>query len=131
MNFIWITPTYRVNVSSIFSLQRESKVENPEYIVWKTNYDEYMKTIQRELPPMEVDGELFDPKDEETVSEEKLDKYAQILKEKLVESLGKEPPEFIYKYAIVTHTGMKIYVSEDKYEKINKIIDDIQKEKGE
>lgn len=129
MNFIWITPTYRVNIESIFSLQRDSKMENPDYLVWQNTYDEYVKTIQRELPPLEIDGEMFDPKDENEATEEKIEKYAVELKKKIDETLGPEPPEYVYKYVIITHTGMKVNVSQDKYELINSIIDKIQKEK--
>lgn len=129
MNFVWITPTYRVNIESIFSLQRDSKMENPDYLVWQNTYDEYVKTIQRELPPLEIDGEMFDPKDENEATEEKIEKYATELKKKIDEALGPEPPEYVYKYVIITHTGMKINVSQDKYELINSIIDKIQKEK--
>lgn len=129
MNFVWITPTYRVNIESIFSLQRDSKMENPDYLVWQNTYDEYVKTIQRELPPLEIDGEMFDPKDENEATEEKIEKYAIELKKKIDEALGPEPPEYVYKYVIITHTGMKINVSQDKYELINSIIDKIQKEK--
>lgn len=129
MNFVWITPTYRVNIESIFSLQRDSKMENPDYLVWQNTYDEYVKTIQRELPPLEIDGEMFDPKDENEATEEKIEKYAVELKKKIDEALGPEPPEYVYKYVIITHTGMKVNVSQDKYELINSIIDKIQKEK--
>lgn len=129
MNFVWITPTYRVNIESIFSLQRDSKMENPDYLVWQNTYDEYVKTIQRELPPLEIDGEMFDPKDENEATEEKIEKYAIELKKKIDEALGPEPPEYVYKYVIITHTGMKVNVSQDKYELINSIIDKIQKEK--
>lgn len=129
MNFVWITPTYRVNIESIFSLQRDSKMENPDYLVWQNTYDEYVKTIQRELPPLEIDGEMVDPKDENNVTEEKIEKYAIELKKKIDETLGPEPPKYVYKYAIITHTGMKVNVSQDKYELINSIIDKIQKEK--
>lgn len=129
MNFVWITPTYRVNIESIFSLQRDSKMENPDYLVWQNTYDEYVKTIQRELPPLEIDGEMVDPKDENNVTEEKIEKYAIELKKKIDETLGPEPPKYVYKYTIITHTGMKVNVSQDKYELINSIIDKIQKEK--
>lgn len=129
MNFVWITPTYRVNVESIFSLQKESKMENPDYSVWQNTYNEYVETIQRELPPLEIDGEMFDPKDENKATKEKIEKYAAELKNKIDEAIGPEPPEYIYKYVIITHTGMKINVSQDKYDLINAIIDKIQKEK--
>ena len=129
MNFVWITPTYRVNVESIFSLQKESKMENPDYSVWQNTYDEYVETIKRELPPLEIDGEMFDPKNENEATKEKVEKYAAELKNKIDEELGPEPPEYIYKYVIITHTGMKINVSQDKYDLINSIIDKIQKEK--
>lgn len=129
MNFVWITPTYRVNIESIFSLQKESKMENPDYSAWQNTYDEYVETIQRELPPLEIDGEMFDPKNENEATKEKVEKYAAELKNKIDEELGPEPPEYIYKYVIITHTGMKINVSQDKYDLINSIIDKIQKEK--
>jgi len=129
MNFVWITPTYRVNIESIFSLQRDSKMENPDYLVWQNTYDEYVKTIQRELPPLEIDGEMFDPNDENEATEEKIEKYANEIKKKIDETLGPEPPKYVYKYVIITHTGMKVNVSQDKYELINSIIDKIQKEK--
>ena len=104
-------------------------MENPDYLVWQNTYDEYVKTIQRELPPLEIDGEMFDPKDENEATEEKIEKYAIELKKKIDEALGPEPPEYVYKYVIITHTGMKVNVSQDKYELINSIIDKIQKEK--
>ena len=104
-------------------------MENPDYPVWQNTYDEYVETIQRELPPLEIDGEMFDPKNENEATKEKVEKYAIELKNKIDEELGPEPPEYIYKYVIITHTGMKINVSQDKYDLINSIIDKIQKEK--
>ncbi len=130
MNFVWITPTYRVNIESIFSLQCESEIENPDYDKWQDNYDEYLTTIEKELPPLEIDGNSIDIK-EDGISQETIDKYIETLQEKIKASLGPIPPQFICKYAIVTHTGLKIYVSEDKYNQINEIIDNMQKEKGE
>lgn len=131
MKFVWITPTYRVNIESIFSLQQESPIENPDYITWNNTYNEYLDTLQKELPPLEIDGEMIDPKNDQNIDEEKTNRYIQELRQKIEESLGNKPPEFIYKFAIITHTGMKIYVSEDKYKLINSEIDKSQNKKGE
>ena len=131
MKFVWITPTYRVNIESIFSLQQESPIENPDYITWNNTYNEYLDTLQKELPPLEIDGEMIDPKNDQNIDEEKTNRYIQELRQKIEESLGNEPPEFICKFAKITHTGMKIYVSEDKYKLINSEIDKSQNEKGE
>ena len=131
MKFVWITPTYRVNIESIFSLQQESPIENPDYITWNNTYNEYLDTLQKELPPLEIDGEMIDPKNDQNIDEEKTNRYIQELRQKIEESLGNEPPEFICNFAIITHTGMKIYVSEDKYKLINSEIDKSQNEKGE
>lgn len=133
MKFVWITPTYRVNIESIFSLQEESKTENPDYIVWQNAYNEYLKTVQRELPPLEIDGELFDPTNESDADSSKIQKYAVELEKKInetiSETIGDQPPKYICKYVIITHTGMKINVSQDKYELINNTIDELQNKK--
>ena len=97
----------------------------------KNTYNEYLDTLQKELPPLEIDGEMIDPKNDQNIDEEKTNRYIQELRQKIEESLGNEPPEFICKFAIITHTGMKIYVSEDKYKLINSEIDKSQNEKGE
>ena len=70
-----------------------------------------------------------DDNDTYSMMKEKIEKYAAELKNKIDEAIGPEPPEYIYKYVIITHTGMKINVSQDKYDLINSIIDKIQKEK--
>ena len=75
MKFVWITPTYRVNIESIFSLQQESPIENPDYITWNNTYNEYLDTLQKELPPLEIDGEMIDPKNDQNIDEEKTNRY--------------------------------------------------------
>ena len=78
-------------------------------------------------------GEILDC--EQDVDDEKTyidrDEFEDDLRDKLswdeiYDKIGEQPDEYNYTYCIILSTGVKVNISQDKYEEINKIIDSKQ-----
>lgn len=111
--FVWITDDYRVNVDSIFSLQRIKKDETDDHAIWQDKHDIMIANIEDEYKDILTD---------ETKSEK--EKTDQIVKD-ICEDLGPEPEKWEYEYVVITQTGLKITITKDKYDLLNHTIDDI------
>lgn len=113
IRFVWLNDSYRVNIDSIFSLQRIKRDESDEHARWQEAYDIITGNIQDEFHDV-----LEDPT---KTDQQKIDEVTLEIK-KLV---GPEPDKWDYEYIVITQTGLKISITKDKYDLLNKIIDDI------
>jgi hypothetical protein len=121
MNFVWITENYRVNIESIFSLEHQIN-ESDEYINWKNNYqnltEEYKKTFK---PIIDDDGNIVTI--DNNSSKEEIYNYSKLIIKEVLKIIGNPPERYSEIYVVILQTGLKIIISKDKFEEINKIID--------
>ena len=123
MKFYWVTDNYRVNLESIFSLEKKY-VDNSSAIKdWENAFQYWIDEIKENgLHTMDYDIEILD---ESNINQED----ANIIYQYIIGNIGEKPKENEIEYYIILSTGIKVQLSEDKYQKINELID--QKENEE
>ena len=122
MKFVWITENYRVNIDSIFSLENR-KIESSEFKRWTAEYNDIVKEYQETLSPLiDEDDNIIELNNES--SQEDIEKYSKLLMKKIIERIGNPPEEFIESCTLILQTGLKVNITKDKYDAINKIIDE-------
>lgn len=123
MKFYWITDNYRVNLESIFSLEKKY-VDNSSAIKdWENAFQYWIDEIKEKgLHTMDYDIEILD---DSNINQED----ANIIYQYIISNIGEKPKEYEIEYYIILSTGIKVQLSEDKYQKINELID--QKENEE
>lgn len=123
MKFYWVTDNYRVNLESIFSLEKKY-VDNSSAIKdWENAFQYWIDEIKEKgLHTMDYDIEILD---DSNINQED----ANIIYQYIISNIGEKPKEYEIEYYIILSTGIKVQLSEDKYQKINELID--QKENEE
>lgn len=125
MNFVWLTDNYRVNIESIFSLEHQY-IKNPKYNEWKLKYENLLNSYKSQLIPLKKDdGEFLKLTSNST--KEDIELYAQLIADEIYDKIGETPDEYNDYYQIILSTGLKIGITKDKFDIINKIIDKIEK----
>ena len=124
MRFVWINENYRVNIESIFSLERRY-VLNEDFKIWAQQYEQLIEEYKTNLPPIK-DEEGIVHKVSNNSSQEDIQLYSKLIKDEIYDKIGEQPNEYNYTYCIILSTGVKVNISQDKYEEINKIIDSKQ-----
>lgn len=121
--FIWITDDYRINVDAIFSLQ---KINNDnELSQWKNKYNNFINNLES-YPELQVSSEmLWTPTSGIKVDDEYINKYAEQFEIWAESQIGSKP-KCIEQYILILCTGVKIIITKDKYEEINKVIDNLK-----
>jgi len=124
-NFVWITPNYRVNIDSIFSLQ---KINNENDIIkWNNLYDQIISNPDN-YPDLPIgDNKTWNPVSNVKVSDEEVEKYAEAFEIWIRQQIGPKPT-LTNTCTIILSTGVKVTINEEKYNEINKIIDKITKD---
>jgi len=127
MNFVWLTDNYRVNIESIFSLEHQHS-KNQKYIEWKNNYEKLLASYKSSLMPLKTeDGKFLEING--SSSPEEIELYAQLITNEIYEKIGPTPEEYIDYYQIILSTGLKVGIAQDKFEAINKKIDQYQEKR--
>ena len=121
MKFIWLTKNYRINIESIFSLEKQYIV-NPLLKEWVDKYSQLLESYKKNLPPLPDDNGQFHQLTNES-NEEDIKLYSELISEAIYDKIGEKPDEYVIKYVVILSTGIKINIPEDKYNEINKIID--------
>jgi len=122
MKFVWITENYRVNVDSIFSLEKRV-VKSSEWSNWKTQYNDIVNEYQQSFAPLiDEDNNIIELNN--ASSQEDIEKYSKLLMNKIIERIGNPPEEYVETCILILQTGLKINITKDKFEAINKIIDE-------
>ena len=123
MRFYWVTDNYRVNLENIFSLEKKY-VDNSSAIKdWENAFQYWIDEIKEKgLHTMDHDIEILD---DSNINQED----ANIIYQYIIGNIGEKPKEYEIEYYIILSTGIKVQLSEDKYQKINELID--QKENEE
>lgn len=113
--FFWLTDTYRVNIGLIFSLEDKQRDNSIEYDRW---YDEYENILDDIKQDENLITEIIkDVQDEpQSIIEETIKQY-------IFSKIGQEPDKIKHQYYVILENGMKIEISEYKYQLINDIID--------
>lgn len=115
--FIWITPNYRVNIDSIFSMERrESDKPSQEYKEWLNKYEEFLTGINNDNSKFLEYIKGYDNVNHLSTED--------IIKEYAILNIG-NPPELEYTYWLILCTGITVKLGKDKFEAINRIIDNI------
>ena len=123
MNFVWITNRYRVNLNNIFSLENR-RVENTNAITeWDNKFnellDQYIKNgIHDEITGVDIDFDI------DNITEEQINFIANYIKEN---NIGNQPPQYVDEYYVILSTGLTVQLPQDKFELINKHIDNLIK----
>ena len=117
MKFYWVTDNYRVNLESIFSLEKKY-VDNSSAIKdWENAFQYWIDEIKEKgLHTMDYDIEILD---DSNINQED----ANIIYQYIISNIGEKPKEYEIEYYIILSTGIKVQLSEDKYQKINELID--------
>jgi len=122
MKFIWITENYRVNIDSIFSLEKRV-VKSSEWSNWKTQYNNIVNEYQQSFAPLiDEDNNIIELN--HNSNQEDIEKYSKLLMNKIIERIGNPPEEYTETYILILQTGLKVNITKDKFEAINKIIDE-------
>lgn len=117
MKFIWLTNNYRVNLESIFSLERKYIPNNNEIAEWYNNYNASKNDILTNgIHFGEFNFEVKDP-DNLTDDEQKF------IHNYIIDIIGETPDKYIIEYYIILSTGLKMQISKDKFDIINETID--------
>jgi hypothetical protein len=121
--FVWVTNSYRINIDSIFSLQRVKVSDNPAYKKWENDYIQISTDIvPDDATVVEIDSEKYTMSDINN-DDKLLDKFHKILDAQIIEKIGNEPDPYLYEYYCITCDGVKIQLNKGKYDLINDIID--------
>jgi len=140
--FVWINDIYRVNINAIFSLEKRAKDNSEIYNRWWEDYNYYMNLYdEQEIEIWDDRYNSIDITDEtnETIdkfpirysapinptSEEKT-KWDEFKKKYIYTIIGKCPEFWTYEYWIILSTGLKVEIAKDKFEYINKVIDELE-----
>ena len=138
--FVWINGIYRVNINAIFSLEKRAKDNTSEYNRWKEEYDYYMNLYDEqeiEIWDNDIDENTKEIEDEFAVEpkkyfpptdptpEEKL-QWDEFKKNYIYTVIGDPPDFWTYEYWIILSTGLKVEIAKDKFEYINKVIDELE-----
>ena len=115
MKFIWLTENYRVNIDSIFSLERKY-IENIEAV--KAWYDSY-QTWKDDIIVHGIHTDTID------IDIDDIDNNHQIIDSYIKNMIGECPLGYTIEYYIILSTGVKVNISEDKFNVINEAIDSI------
>ena len=127
--FVWITNDYRVNISSIFSLQKIECTNNEQINNWSKKYNDFI-SVPENFVELEVDDDVYwSPVSGTHVPDEYIETYAKKFNDYVESQIGPKPQN-TYKYVIITNTGVKINISKNKFDEINKIIDEKTKDKN-
>lgn len=127
--FVWINNDYRVNISSIFSLQRIESTDNEQLNNWSKKYNEFI-SVPENFIELEVDnGVYWSPINGAKMPDEYVEIYAEKFNDYVESQIGPRPQN-TYKYVIITNTGVKVNISKNKFDEINKIIDEKTKDKN-
>jgi len=112
--FVELAPDYIVNIDCIFSMQKVQKSNIDACNVWDFNYKQHKKIYMENLPDIEIDGKVYKASEDD----EKLTEYAKAINKKILNEVGNPPESFINECTIITCTGVKIIVNEEKYDAI-------------
>lgn len=127
--FVWINNEYRVNISSIFSLQKIECKNDEALNNWSQKYNEFV-SVPENFIELEVDDDVYwSPISGTSIPDEYIETYAEKFNDYVESQIGPKP-QTTYKYVIITNTGIKINISKNKFNEINKIIDEKTKDKN-
>lgn len=112
--FVELVPDYIVNIDCIFSMQKVRKSNENAYGVWECNYQQHKKIYMENLPDVEIDGKVYKASEDD----EQLNEYAKAVNQKILNEVGNPPPSVINECTIITCTGVKIIINEEKYDAI-------------
>lgn len=113
MKFVELYNDYFVNIDSIFSIQSFTQTNQRESAAWQAQYDEMKQYYSSNMPPIQVGDEQI------TIdqTEEGIERYAAAVHNEIIRQIG-TPPEDTTDYIIITTTGSKILITQEKYELI-------------
>lgn len=117
MHFVWLTDNYRVNLESIFSMEKKYVSDYTNIDNWNSAYDNWFNDII-ENGIHEDDG-INKDFDKENISD---DDYKFII-DYIKTIIGECPDPYIIEYCIILSTGVKLNIAEDKFLKIQEAID--------
>lgn len=119
-SFVWLTDNYCVNISSIFSLEKQLRI-NDEFKKWVNDYDKLLNEYKTLMPPLTDDNGIIHELTNESTQED-IYLYSELIKDKIYDKIGEEPDEYEYKYIVILSTGVKVSITEDKFDIICKYI---------
>lgn len=124
MKFVEITENYRVNVESIFSLERRIVPNQDACNEYDTRLQEVTEEAASNPPQLMCNGELYSPiYDPNAKTNPQYEEYAKQLKTWMIERIGEQPPLYVYENYVVLATGLKVQLSDSKYEAILKAVE--------
>lgn len=129
MKFVNISDDYKVNLDAIFSIERRIIPNREECENYNAKLEQISEEITANPPWLECNGETYNPVHDTNAKENPLyEIYSQELKKYLYSQIGEQPPLYKYEYYIIMSTGVKLQISQTKYDAIIECINRNQKE---
>ena len=129
MKFVDITENYKVNIESIFSLERRLLPNKEACDAYDDNLQRIADEVAASPPDLMCNGEMYNPAfDPDAKTNPLYDVYAEQLKEWMMDRIGEQPPLYIYENYAILSTGLKVQLSDSKYEAIINAIENMSKD---
>ena len=109
----------------ILDITNHCFTEVDDYVI---KYNEFI-SVPENFIELEIDnGVYWSPITGEKMPDEYVEIYAEKFNDYVESQIGPRPQNS-YKYVIITNTGVKVNISKNKFDEINKIIDEKTKDK--
>ena len=121
MKVVKINDNLKINIEQIYSLERKDNKYDIEN--WEYSYKNHLEYYTKNPITLQIsDNKIFKPEFGSENNEEDLSLYAEALNNHIIDIIG-EKPSFIENFYIILITGLKINISKDIYDKVDKYLD--------